>query len=514
MLAQTTPPAEPSSHQTQADRHESPAAPRPLDNTGTLTALAAPPALTRDEQRQSNLAITDSLPGASTNTPGSLTPSVQRPLPAFQQPSPRGQPPAAASHHAQGPQQPVRPYYGPQTAWPQLMDRCPRCGFIAGQPWYPQSTQTQQQQSLPPDYPMTTTARQNRLEQMPRNYPVGSGPPAPNHPDAHLNVPTAPPYNSRPSNPQPARPAEISPMNPPSPKNPTSFIGYGVAASTVPMTEAVVEADGSTRYRKRRESKAVKHRRLTRDERRDILLMRRLGYSYDVIARFLGTTISAVSYTCRQGTADTKHHMAGRRANKLPPETMDKMVNYVGDYLAKERAAGFDKKTGKKKMTPLTYSMIRDAVFKDGNGNIDPELKISDDALKAILNKKGLWLRMPFSQAKIEEARARGKKQWLDKCAKEAAEKARAEAASRGHIITEDQLAAAREHGAREGEESQGYAEAVAEAEAAAEAEHEEMQQQFSATESVLDVDEDMNDDHEKETQLRTAIQTHPLRNE
>lgn len=277
------------------------------------------------------------------------------------------------------------------------------------------------------------------------------------------------------------------------------------------MTEAVVEADGSTRYRRRREAKGVKHRRLTRDERRDILLMRRLGYSYDVIAKFLGTTISAVSYTCRQGTADTKHHMAGRRANKLPDEIMDKMIRYVEDYLAKERAAGFDKKTGKKKMTPLTYSMIRDAIFKDENGDIPPEFKFTDDALKAMLNKRGLWLRTPFSQAKIQEARARGKKQWLDKCAKDAAEKARAEAAARGQMITEDQLAAAREHAAREGEHSHGYAEA--EAEAQAQAEDEEMQEQYSGTESAGDDDEDMEHDHDMETQLRRAIQTHPVHN-
>jgi len=240
--------------------------------------------------------------------------------------------------------------------------------------------------------------------------------------------------------------------------------------------------------------------------------MRRLGYSYEVIAKFLGATVAAVAYTIRLRTADTKHHNAGRRANQLPPEIMDKLVTYVERYLAKERAAGVDKKTGRKKMTPLTYAMIRDAVFKDENGNIPPELKLTDDALKAVLNKKGLWLRRPYSKAKREEARARGKKQWLDKCAREAAEKARAEAAARGQIITEDQLAAARDHGTREGEESHGYVEAEADAVAEAEAEDDEMHE-YSGTESIPDEDEDEDVDHgeDMETQLRRAIQTHPV---
>jgi len=290
------------------------------------------------------------------------------------------------------------------------------------------------------------------------------------------------------------------------------------------MREAVVEADGSVRYRSRRESKRVSHRRLTRDERRDILLMRRLGYSYEVIAKFLGATVAAVGYTCKHNTAETKHHNAGRRANQLPPETMDKLVNYVEQYLAKERAAGVDKKTGKKKIKPLTYAKIRDEIFKDENGDIPAQLKLTDDALKAVLNKKGLWLRRPYSKAKIEEARARGKKQWLDKCAREAAEKASAEAAARGQIITEDQLAAARVHGAREGQESHGYAEAeadaVAQAEAEAEAEaqtqtEDEEMHEYSGTESIPDEDEEEDVEHgeDMETQLRRAIQTHPLQN-
>lgn len=360
---------------------------------------------------------------------------------------------------------------------------------------------------------MPTYPQPHRAPQTYNDYSARGGPPQPNHVNGHLYAGNAIPYSPAPSEPQPPRATEISPTNPPLPRELTSFVGYGVAAATVPMEEAIVQADGSIQYRKRRESKAVKHRRLTRDERRDILLMRRLGYSYDVIARFLGTTISAVAYTCRQGTPDTKHHNAGRKGHHLPQETTDKIVKYVEGYLAKERAGGFDKKTGKKKMTPLTYAMIRDTFFKDEKGEIPPELKITDNALKGILNKKGLWLRTPLNQTQIEERRLRGKQQWLDKYAKDAAEKARAEAAARGQTITEDELAAAREHGAREGQQSRGYAEAGAEAEAAAEDEDEEMQETYSGTESVPDEDEDTEQGQDMEMQLRRAIQKHPLQN-
>lgn len=62
-------------------------------------------------------------------------------------------------------------------------------------------------------------------------------------------------------------------------------------------------------HRRRRKSS----RRLTRDQRRDILLMRRLGHKYEDIAKFLGVSQSAVQYTVNTGRASPEHHKAGRK---------------------------------------------------------------------------------------------------------------------------------------------------------------------------------------------------------
>ncbi|KAK5096280.1 hypothetical protein LTR70_003081 [Exophiala xenobiotica] len=55
------------------------------------------------------------------------------------------------------------------------------------------------------------------------------------------------------------------------------------------------------------------NKRLTRDQRRDILLMRRLGHKYEDIAKFLGVTQAAVQYTINRGRASPEHHNAGRK---------------------------------------------------------------------------------------------------------------------------------------------------------------------------------------------------------
>lgn len=265
--------------------------------------------------------------------------------------------------------------------------------------------------------------------------------------------------------------------------------------------------DGTTRVRRGR----TKARRLTRDQRRDILLMRRLGYQYEAIAKFLGTTISAVSYTVTKGTAETGHHNAGRRTH-IPPEKHEQMIRYVQQYLGTERAAGIDKKTGKKKMPPLTYKMIRDAVFRDENGEIPPDLKFTDDALKQMLNKHGLWLRTPFNQMQKEQSRIRGRKQWEAKLAKDkqAAREARSVSPNSNTQRNVDSAAGSPiEAGDDEHETSvvQGYAEQGPD--------DEEMGEVYSGTSSE---DEEEGEEEEEEEQqpmvveqrLRQAMNKHP----
>ncbi|KAK5937230.1 hypothetical protein PMZ80_010530 [Knufia obscura] len=59
-------------------------------------------------------------------------------------------------------------------------------------------------------------------------------------------------------------------------------------------------------------------KRLTRDQRRDILLMRRLGHKYEDIAKFLGVTQAGVQYTINTGRASPEHHKAGRKKQTRP----------------------------------------------------------------------------------------------------------------------------------------------------------------------------------------------------
>jgi hypothetical protein len=71
-----------------------------------------------------------------------------------------------------------------------------------------------------------------------------------------------------------------------------------------------------------------KRRRLNRDTRRDILLLRKRGDTYAEIARFLDVTERAVQYTCTTKNATPKHQKAGRPA-KLTSEEVDKLVEFV-----------------------------------------------------------------------------------------------------------------------------------------------------------------------------------------
>jgi len=59
-------------------------------------------------------------------------------------------------------------------------------------------------------------------------------------------------------------------------------------------------------------------KRLSRDQRRDILLMRRLGHKYEDIAKFLGVTQAAVQYTVNRGRASPEHRKAGRKKRDHP----------------------------------------------------------------------------------------------------------------------------------------------------------------------------------------------------
>lgn len=69
-------------------------------------------------------------------------------------------------------------------------------------------------------------------------------------------------------------------------------------------------------------------KRLSRDQRRDILLMRKLGYSYASIASFLHVSERGVQYTCQKEQATPQHHKTGRPP-RLNEEEIDQLVDFV-----------------------------------------------------------------------------------------------------------------------------------------------------------------------------------------
>lgn len=186
----------------------------------------------------------------------------------------------------------------------------------------------------------------------------------------------------------------------------------------------------------------------------------------------------------------------------MPPEIITRMCEYVKDYQKQERAAGKDRKTGKRKMQMLTYNMIRDNVFKNENGEIPEELKYTDDALKQLLNKYGLWLRQPMSQARKEEGRARGIRQWKEKLAKDRADAQRqaAEATAAGQPVSAELAALANGTAPVEdpGSDMEGYGSPN---------DDEEMEEAYSATDDTpSENDDDDEDSMQIEDQLRQAI--------
>jgi len=70
-----------------------------------------------------------------------------------------------------------------------------------------------------------------------------------------------------------------------------------------------------------------KKKRLTRDQRRDILLMRSLGKKYSEIALHLNVSERAVQYTCNTQMATPKKRSG--RPPKLSEERVDEIENYI-----------------------------------------------------------------------------------------------------------------------------------------------------------------------------------------
>jgi transposase len=117
----------------------------------------------------------------------------------------------------------------------------------------------------------------------------------------------------------------------------------------------------------------LRRKRLDRDQRRDILLLRRRGDSYEQITQFLGVSYHAVQYTCTSQKATPQHKKAGRPA-KLKPEEIDELLEFVKSSKRNRR---------------LTYQHIKDELYKERDD-------IGAEAIKYALHKRGYHHRIPF----------------------------------------------------------------------------------------------------------------------
>jgi transposase len=118
-------------------------------------------------------------------------------------------------------------------------------------------------------------------------------------------------------------------------------------------------------------------KRLSRDQRRDVLLMRSLGYSYEYIATFLKISQRAVQYTCQKGTATPQHKQAGRPP-KLNQEETDKLIEFV---------------TSSHRCRRLSYQQLADELW--------PEGEIGADSIRFALRSRGFRRRIALRKPHI-----------------------------------------------------------------------------------------------------------------
>jgi transposase len=123
-----------------------------------------------------------------------------------------------------------------------------------------------------------------------------------------------------------------------------------------------------------------KRKRLNRDQRRGILLLRRRGDSYEHIAQFLGVSFHAVQHTCTIQKATPQHKRAGR-PSKLTSEEADQFIEYV--------------KTSKRNRR-LTYQQLKHELYKKRDD-------ISTVAIEYALHKRGYFRHLALRKAPISE---------------------------------------------------------------------------------------------------------------
>ncbi|KAL1999370.1 hypothetical protein VTN02DRAFT_4604 [Thermoascus thermophilus] len=150
-------------------------------------------------------------------------------------------------------------------------------------------------------------------------------PPTESYPSSttHANVPEpTTPGTAPPPPPPPSDPNSSSTTTTITPSNLTPTLGLSSLRPPDPET-AVPLANDTTATAPPRS----RWHWTTRAQRRDILVLRRRGHSYEQIARRLGLTVRKVQYTC-QSQRDTPRKPSGRRS-RLGDAQLDAVVAFL-----------------------------------------------------------------------------------------------------------------------------------------------------------------------------------------
>ena len=131
-----------------------------------------------------------------------------------------------------------------------------------------------------------------------------------------------------------------------------------------------------------------RRKRLSRDQRRDILLMRKLGYSYEYIADFLKVSQRAVQYTCQKQQSTPQHDNAGRPP-RLSKEEADRVEEFV---------------TQSKRARRMTYLQVAEELW--------PEGEISADSVRYTLRLRGYSRRIAARKPPLSEANRIARLEW------------------------------------------------------------------------------------------------------
>ena len=131
-------------------------------------------------------------------------------------------------------------------------------------------------------------------------------------------------------------------------------------------------------------------KRLSRDQRRDILLLRRLGNSYEYIATTLGVSYGAVQYTCQKQRSTPQHKNAGR-----PPRLSRTEADKVEQFVTSSRVA-----------RRMTYLQVAEALW--------PEGEVGAESIRYALYQRGYRRRIALKKPPLSDENKRRRLQWAE----------------------------------------------------------------------------------------------------